>query len=261
MLTGRDPLRSVQLIYQLSLYDAIADAIPPDIKATSSGSRSHPDTGLKAATVLHTLLDPQDSKIPPLHPALLRYLVTDPSTRARLYLASFLLPYMSLTYTDKKKKVIPLVDAVIRETLKLGSQYHFLDGVPFLFGAIPTVPDLLRDYPSFEAATRRSSIGMFLRHRTMHSLNAGVHWSTAFLFSLVVQVSGVYDLASDSLDGQYRHRYLYPSLTSNQVERASSIINQYNAFASLVDELDLYGVGELRPILDVSDPNLTAYIF
>lgn len=202
MLAGRDPLRSLQLIYQLSLYDAIAGAIPPQIQAAASGERSHPDNGLRAATVLHTLLNPPDSSIPPLHPALLRYLDTDSTTSARLYLASFLLPYLSLTYTDKKKKAIPLVDAVIREALKLGSQYHFLDGIPFLFSAIPRVPELLRDYATFEEAVRRSSIGMLLRHRNIHHLNAGVHWSTAFLFSLVVEVSQVYDLASDALDGE-----------------------------------------------------------
>jgi hypothetical protein len=44
-------------------------------------------------------------------------------------------------------------------------------------------------------------LGMFLRHKNIHHLNAGVHWSSSFLFSLVTEMGELYDLNADKLDG------------------------------------------------------------
>ncbi|EAU92989.2 transfer RNA nucleotidyltransferase [Coprinopsis cinerea okayama7 len=234
MLKGRDPLRSIELIHQLSLFTPIVSALPSEILATLSNRPKDPELARRNATVLSLLLDPIDDQIPPLHPIYYRYLRADATTRARLYLASFLTPYLSLTYLDKKRKALPAVEAVIREALKLGTQNHFLDGVPFLFSAVPKVRQFLLEYPTFYTEHKRSRIGMFLRHKNIHHLNAGVHWSSSFLFSLVTEMGELYDLNADKLD----------------VDRASALVERYNQFATLVEELELYDAGEMRPLLD-----------
>jgi tRNA nucleotidyltransferase (CCA-adding enzyme) len=46
-----------------------------------------------------------------------------------------LTPYKYITYLDKKGKPQAVVDYIIRESLKLGTQNHYLDGTPLLFEA------------------------------------------------------------------------------------------------------------------------------
>lgn len=55
--------------------------------------------------------------------------------RARLFLGASLFSFADITYKDHKQKVHPLVEAVIREGLKLGNKNYYLDGIPALFDA------------------------------------------------------------------------------------------------------------------------------
>jgi tRNA nucleotidyltransferase (CCA-adding enzyme) len=129
----------MQLIDALGLYPEIF-LIPPTIP---SAPDVDPRTALAAVSILHTLLStasapaqPAPLSLPPLHTALLSALsAAGASDTARLYLAAALTPYANLTYTDRKGKTLPLCEAVIRDGLKLGTQSHYLDGIPPLFAA------------------------------------------------------------------------------------------------------------------------------
>jgi tRNA nucleotidyltransferase (CCA-adding enzyme) len=73
-----------------------------------------------------------------------------------------LTPFRGITYTDSKKKSHPAAEAVIREGLKLGTQNHYLDGVPLLFASAEMLadPDLSQD--RFKIPSERVAIGPFL---------------------------------------------------------------------------------------------------
>jgi hypothetical protein len=98
-----------------------------------------------AATLLHFLLErttcPSSSiDLPSVHKTLLSSIIS-PGVKSRLFLAAALTPYHGITYTDSKKKSHPAVEAALREGLKLGTQNHYLDGIPALFVAA----DLLKN--------------------------------------------------------------------------------------------------------------------
>jgi tRNA nucleotidyltransferase (CCA-adding enzyme) len=59
----------------------------------------------------------------------------DRSCQARLFLAAALTPFREITFLDSKNKKRPAVEAIIRDGLKLGTQNHYLDGIPPLFTA------------------------------------------------------------------------------------------------------------------------------
>lgn len=43
--------------------------------------------------------------------------------------------------------------------------------------------------------------GLALRSKDIHNPNSGIHWSESVLFSLVVELGDLYDVAGDKLDG------------------------------------------------------------
>ncbi|KAK1226962.1 CCA tRNA nucleotidyltransferase, mitochondrial [Marasmius sp. AFHP31] len=135
MVKGRDPLRSIQLITSLGLYSSIFSGFPPNVIETFSNNPRSEETALKAASILQTLLANVGADLPPLHPTFFKALVSDVTCKPRLFLAAVLSPYAGITYRDHKGKELPVVEYVIRECLKLGSQNHFLDGIPALFSA------------------------------------------------------------------------------------------------------------------------------
>jgi tRNA nucleotidyltransferase (CCA-adding enzyme) len=69
-------------------------------------------------------------------------------------LAASLTPYKRLTYRDRTNKERLLVELVIRDSLKLGTQYNFLDGIPLLFAAVdiipPSIPEAKKRHPTSE---------------------------------------------------------------------------------------------------------------
>ena len=132
--TGRDPLRAIQLIDDLSLYESIFH-IPSSVAPELSRPPASPHTALAAASILRILLEGSTQGLQPLHDLLLTA-TSSPAIRARLYLACALYPYHNVTYEDAKGKVHPAVEAAIRESLKLGTQNHYLDGIPALYSAI-----------------------------------------------------------------------------------------------------------------------------
>ena len=75
-------------------------------------------------------------------------------------MACALTPYRGITYVDEKGKNRSAIEAVIREGLKVGTQNHYLDGVPALFFAseLLKAPDI-EDHKS-KTPFERVEIGM-----------------------------------------------------------------------------------------------------
>jgi tRNA nucleotidyltransferase (CCA-adding enzyme) len=86
---------------------------------------------------------------------------SDATCSARLYLAASLTPYKYVTYHDKKNKEQLLVDLVIRESLKLGKQSHFLDGIPLLFIAADIIALSVAEADKLHPTSDRVGIGAF----------------------------------------------------------------------------------------------------
>ncbi|KAJ6519339.1 hypothetical protein C8R45DRAFT_808031 [Mycena sanguinolenta] len=237
MMKGSDPSRSIQMIDQLSLYESIFNVIPPEVKASLSASIAPSSSSVKAAYVLKSVLSPAGSaleNITPIHPALASSAKDDPSATARLYLAAALIPHFGITYTDRKKKPQPAVECAIRESVKLGVQNHYLDGIPLLFEAAQRLqnPDLSQE--KFQAPSERVALGMFLREKPLHYPSSGTRWQLAALFSLIRELSAHHDLATGQLD----------------VPEAVKLIELYNTFVARVEQLGLTNVGEEKPLLN-----------
>ncbi|KAF8640569.1 hypothetical protein AX17_000231 [Amanita inopinata Kibby_2008] len=237
MMTSRDPLVSIQLIHELSLYHTVFSVVPKEIKARFSGVPASSERAIASAAILHALLSSvhePDSRLPQLHPSLFTALNADSSYIARLYLASFSAPFAAVTYVDKKQKSHPVVAVVLRESLKLGTQNHYLDGIPALFEAANLLTAALLDEESLKYPSPRIAIGTLVRHKIIHNPNTGSHWTTSTLFSLVQELIPCYCVQKNEFD----------------VSEASKIIERYNGFLRRIDELELTGAAELRPILN-----------
>ncbi|KAF8061010.1 hypothetical protein FPV67DRAFT_1423258 [Lyophyllum atratum] len=235
IMKGRDPFEAIRLISDLSLYDSIFSVIPPELSATFSSAPAPRDSAFAAASILNTLLYPQEmNPLPRLHPTYLSTVNSDSSCRARLYLAATLTPYQTITYLDRKKKPQSAIEYIIRETLKLGTQNHFLDGIPALFCAARLLKNPALTAERFPQPSQRVALGLLLREKAVHNVNTGSHWTTSLLFSLVQELVPLYDFANDTLDA----------------DAATQIVNTYNVFMARVEELSLPDAVDAKPLLN-----------
>ncbi|KAH9947968.1 hypothetical protein B0H21DRAFT_821480 [Amylocystis lapponica] len=235
MMKGRDPLRAVQLINSLSLFSSIF-SIPQSIQSKMSAPPEPPYTSLAAASILSAFLQhpsaPSWLSLPPVHPLLLSETPALPI--ARLFLACALTPYRNLTYVDPKGKPHPVVEAALRDGLKLGTQNHYLDGIPALFAAAAMLHDAVPHSPAPDAQPDRVTLGLLLRARTVHNPHAGATWATSLLFALVQDLVALCDAARRTVDA----------------DAASARIAAYNALAARVDALGLREAVDAKPVLD-----------
>lgn len=172
---GRYPLRSIQLIDELSLYHCVFSVIPSEVAAKFSRQAAPTTHSLAAASILHAFLNPPGFlHVPAVHPYLLSAISTDPSCTPRLYLAAALTPYSGITYRNKKNKTLSAVDFVIRESLKLGTQNHYLDGVPQLFAAAQLLKNPNLADQKFKTPSQRVAIGKSCNVRTTVAIHTSV---------------------------------------------------------------------------------------
>lgn len=207
---GRDPLHAAQLIYDLSLYPSIFSVIPPEAKlpVESTFTGQNFDIALAAPSILSALASFEASHPLAPHPYLLSIFREDSATRARIHLASLLLPYLGMTYQDAKKKTHPVVTAVIRDSLKLGVQNHYLDGIPTLFWAVPLIKASMLEHSSTPLG--RVKLGLLLRDKLVHNALTGSHWTTSLLFSMLTELVAYYDVPADQFNGAF----LFPNLNA-----------------------------------------------
>ncbi|KAH7929375.1 hypothetical protein BV22DRAFT_1002853 [Leucogyrophana mollusca] len=231
MMKGPDPLRSIQLISDLSLYQSIY-YIPPEIAAIRSAPPQPFYLSVTAAHILHDLLSPSPPDLPPLHPTLLSHALAEPGIKARLFFAASVYPFTGTTYL-KKKRNTSMVEAAICEGLKLGSKNHYSDGIPALFAAAELLQNLDLKSSNFKSPSERVAIGLLLREKVVHNPNSGSHWATSLLFSLVCELVHVQN-------GSY----------ALVVEDQGNCIERYNAFTRRVEELGLDSAVDAKPILN-----------
>ncbi|KAI6153282.1 hypothetical protein BKA82DRAFT_4087879 [Pisolithus tinctorius] len=234
MMKGVQPLRAVQLINELSLYHCIFN-VPDNILAAASCPSTSPETSVTACTILENILSPGSSStnqpLVPVHPTLLSHISRDPGTKARLFLAASLFPLYGITYKDQKQKDHYLVEAVIREGLKLGNKNYYLDAIPALYSAASElVNGLSLDQDRFKNPLERVSLGLLLRNPKLHKSHSGTHWTSSLLFSLVCELV----------------RLGYPPNDG----AAKECIERYNTFAKRIDELGLGNIADAKPLLD-----------
>ncbi|KAJ7071400.1 hypothetical protein C8F01DRAFT_1317206 [Mycena amicta] len=231
MMKGSDPVRAIELIHDLSLYNAVFNVLPPKVVQSLSAPLAPSVSSVKAARIVRTILRPA-TDLPSIHPSILSVAKTDPSVAARLYLAAALTPFAGLTYLDHKKKPQSAMEGAIRESLRLGTQNHFLDGIPLMFAAAERLKNPVLN--RWKEPSERVALGLLLRERIIHCPSADQRWPLAALFSLVQELVPHYDMETGKLD----------------VESAASLIELYCRFASRIEELGLENVGELKPIID-----------
>ncbi|THH17212.1 hypothetical protein EW146_g3555 [Bondarzewia mesenterica] len=233
MMSGHDPLRSLQLIESLSLFSTIFH-ISPSIASTLSSRPAVTSTSVAAATILQTFINPTRAafKHPDLHPLLTLQLSA--AVLARLHLACALTPYRAITYMDHKKKVRPAVEAAIREGLKIGTKNHYLDGIPALFAAANILKSPEVGSNKLTTPSERVAIGLMLRDPAVHNPLMDSHWTSSLLFALVQELVPLYDIKKDDFD----------------VDAAAKCIQIYNDFVSRVEELGLDRTVDAKPILD-----------
>jgi tRNA nucleotidyltransferase (CCA-adding enzyme) len=206
---GRDPLRAAQLIWELELYDAVFSVLPTKVRESipQKSLEIASTEALAAVSVLHALFS-GDNNLPSPHPALLSLTQQDPALKARFYLAGLLLPYLGITYRDGKLKTQSAVSAVIRESLKLGTQNHYLDGIPALFTGIQILKNGMEKHQQNHMG--RAQLGLLLRNKFIHNPLFGIHWSTSILFSLVTELVPCYSIRDDNFFREYDYQTSIP---------------------------------------------------
>ena len=93
-------------------------------------------------------------------------------------------------------------------------------------------------------------------------------WASSLLFALVQELTELWDVQAGSIDGKLdsvpspSRRPLTPSLLPPcAVGAASARVAAYNKFVSRIDELDLPGAVDAKPILDVSRAVFASLLF
>ena len=194
-----EPFRAVQNIFELQLYDAIfyvknQQCIPPP-------SEESQREALAASSILRSLLQPsEDSEIPQVHHLLVSAAKDDKGDLSRFYLAALLQPYNGLTYQDQKGRTQLVIDFMIREAIKRGSQHHYLDGIPALYKAAPLIKEAVEE--NIKTPLDRVRLGLYLRTPVVHNPVTGSLWSGSILFSLLLELAPVYNVAADDLNGK-----------------------------------------------------------
>lgn len=181
---GQNPLLSIKYIHSLNLFK-ILFALPNYITSTFSERIHSLQTSLSAASILQELLT-GNAWSTPVHRRLLPSDQTLAGSRARLFLGALLTPFRHITYIGTKMKSQSVVEAAIREGVKLGTQNHFLDGVPALFAAADLL-DLvsISKIDRRDVGTERVSTGLLLRDKNVHNVHTGSDWASSLLFALV----------------------------------------------------------------------------
>ncbi|KAL0063243.1 CCA tRNA nucleotidyltransferase, mitochondrial [Marasmius tenuissimus] len=252
MVKGRDPLRSIQLITSLGLYSSIFSGFPPNVIETFSDNPRSEATALKAASILQTLLANVGTDLPPLHPTFFKVLESDVTCKPRLFLAAVLSPYAGIIYRDHKGKELPVVEYVIRECLKLGSQNHFLDGIPALFSACNVLRNPDPSDQRLKTPSERAAVGLLLREKSVHNVHTGSHWTSSLLFSLVQELVSFCNDVEQGLTGEYSPHAMCLTCAYHRgaAEDAIKTIRLYNTFIQRVEELGLFETVDAKPLLD-----------
>jgi tRNA nucleotidyltransferase (CCA-adding enzyme) len=91
-----------------------------------------------------------------------------------------------------------------------------------------------------------------LRDKCVHEANKGSFWATSLLFSLIQELTPLWDFEQQALDSTYKPLGLSMlTLKFYVVSQAAKRIEAYNAFVTRVEELDLPSAVDASPLLNV----------
>lgn len=140
--------------------------------------------------------------------------------------------------------------AVIRESLKLGTQNHYLDGIPALFAGVPVLKNGMQE--NHTNLMSRAQLGLLLRNKFIHNPQIGICWSTAVLFSLVTELVPSYSLKDDNFHREchFQNTFLHFHEVF-RAEDASTVLARYNTFTERIFELGLQDDVDKKTILNV----------
>lgn len=94
------------------------------------------------------------------------------------------------------------MDFILRESLKLGTQNHYLDGIPSLFSAAQLLKSPTFVHEKDQHRSERVAIGLLLRNKVIHNGSIGAHWVISLLFALIQELVPHYDVIGDTIDGR-----------------------------------------------------------
>ncbi|KAH7104706.1 transfer RNA nucleotidyltransferase [Auriculariales sp. MPI-PUGE-AT-0066] len=232
MLTGRDPSAAMSHIHDMSLYDVVFN-VPSTVVLTPRPTST--DSGLVATILFQNIVSGTlPESLTKIHPTLLAHVDENKAARGRLFMGAALTPFAGTSYPQKNstKPRKQGAEVAIREGLKLGTQGHYLDGVPVLFEAAAMLKQPVLE--KWASRSERVAMGIMLRHKNVHNPLTGTFWQSSLLFSLLQELVAVYDLDKAELD----------------VPRANALIELYNALVARIEELDLPSTLDAKPLLD-----------
>ncbi|CAG8544140.1 7254_t:CDS:10, partial [Acaulospora colombiana] len=163
MIKGPNPVMSIELIYDLGLYEAI---FTPPSREIYEGTMGYPGDTVKIAKILEWLLSPTD-KIS-VHRELLP---RNPEDLRSLYLASVLIPYKDMLH-ERSKNII--VQYILKDNLKDAKLTNSL------ISTINPLMELARKNAEFPLD--RKSLGIFIRTVT------GPHWINSFIITMAYEL-------------------------------------------------------------------------
>ncbi|KAM3581107.1 CCA tRNA nucleotidyltransferase, mitochondrial [Umbelopsis sp. WA50703] len=213
MIRGPSPKRSLELIQSFGLYE-IVFAPPADIH---EGTLQNTESGVHAVQLVEWLSKQRLSNLSP----------EEGSEQIRqLYLASNLLPYRNITYTQKGR-VYPAVGEVLHGSLK--TKNEDVTTISKVHKCIEPIQQVVRR--NADSTINRSDLGMLIR-------------SVTSVWPLAVKVSLIADLLP------YHQEIIRQSEQSDLSPEVQQIISLYE---NLVRQTAEYGITDcynLKPILD-----------
>ncbi|KAI9289928.1 hypothetical protein BC943DRAFT_341085 [Umbelopsis sp. AD052] len=210
MLRGPAPRRSLDLIYSFGLYDIVFAPPQKDVQ----GELHDTQRSTQAAKLVEWLSQANVTNLSP---------TSDLEQLRLLYLATNLIPYCGMTYTQKGRP-LPAVEFVLRDSLK--AKNDDVNTVSMVFKRIEQIQQTVRN--NSEKAIDRADLGMFIR-------------KVDYVWPLAVKVSFIADLLSyhDTI-----------GITKDIPPEAQSIINMYQKLVQQTLDYGIENCYTFKPILD-----------
>ncbi|KAH8553635.1 hypothetical protein BGW37DRAFT_422454 [Umbelopsis sp. PMI_123] len=210
MLRGPAPRRSLELIYSFGLYEVTF--APPQNNV--QGELQDTQRSVQAAKLVEWLSQANITNLSP---------TKDGEQLRLLYLATNLIPYCGMTYTQKGRP-FPAVEYVLRESLKVKNDD--INTISMVFKRIEQIQEAVRN--NAESPIDRANLGMLIR-------------DVDFVWPLAVKVSFIADLLSyhDKIGG-----------TKDIPPEAQHIITIYQNLVQRTLDYGIENCFTFKPILD-----------
>ncbi|WFD32462.1 CCA tRNA nucleotidyltransferase [Malassezia sp. CBS 17886] len=245
MLTGAAPLRALELLADLGLYHAVLQPPPP------YDARLHSESGaekvmrsegvaLRAAAFLQAVLGgPADHQLAALAARLPESWLhalragehAQQAARLVWYAVAFL-PLRDVYVEEKNNKLVSAAEFTIAHGLKLGTKTT-KEPVAHMYRAATLLHDpALARFPGLDERlfTRKSSIGLLVRHASVTNPALGLSLANTLLFALLCDLGRCWEGGS-----------LHPP---------EAIVDEFAAFWAFAVDADLPARAAEKPLLD-----------